>query len=354
MNQIATAPAPVSPATMEHVLGTGDLSKLTIPQRVSYYTQVCQTIGLNPLTQPFRFLAFQGQIKLYATRDCCDQLRSLRKIDLAVTDKRIEEDMFIVTVQARTADGRKDEDIGAVALGLMKGEARANQIMKAVTKAKRRTTLSICGLGFLDEAEVETLPGAKTFAAEEPLPPVPIRRAAITRQAVTDEGEAPRTDPPVAFIDHAAAELENEGNGTKWLAMLTNFAGQVETMDDLAALRDLPSVRTAEQKAPSAIKGMITDIWRGAVDRLAPQPAEAAAGEPIWEEPTAEPQEPPDEDEAVIARVEAEVASLKNAADIAAWSRGPIRPVMAALRVRNPDAYTRAITIIDDRSRSFD
>jgi hypothetical protein len=29
--------------------------------------------------------------------------------------------------------------------------------MKAETKAKRRVTLSICGLGFLDETEVETL-----------------------------------------------------------------------------------------------------------------------------------------------------------------------------------------------------
>ena len=34
------------------------------------------------------------------------------------------------------------------------GEFAANAIMKAVTKAKRRVTLSISGLGFLDETEV--------------------------------------------------------------------------------------------------------------------------------------------------------------------------------------------------------
>ena len=36
----------------------------------------------------------------------------------------------------------------------LKGEVRANAILKAVTKAKRRATLSICGLGWLDESEV--------------------------------------------------------------------------------------------------------------------------------------------------------------------------------------------------------
>jgi len=36
-----------------------------------------------------------------------------------------------------------------------------NALMKAVTKAKRRVTLSICGLGMLDETEVETIPSAR-------------------------------------------------------------------------------------------------------------------------------------------------------------------------------------------------
>ena len=34
--------------------------------------------------------------------------------------------------------------------------------MKAKTKAKRRVTLSICGLGILDESEADTMPGAVT------------------------------------------------------------------------------------------------------------------------------------------------------------------------------------------------
>ena len=42
----------------------------------------------------------------------------------------------------------------------MTGDTLANALMKASTKAKRRATLSICGLGVLDESEIETIPGA--------------------------------------------------------------------------------------------------------------------------------------------------------------------------------------------------
>jgi hypothetical protein len=41
-----------------------------------------------------------------------------------------------------------------------------NALMKAVTKAKRRVTLSICGLGMLDETEVETIPDVEYVEAE--------------------------------------------------------------------------------------------------------------------------------------------------------------------------------------------
>jgi hypothetical protein len=47
-----------------------------------------------------------------------------------------------------------------VSIANVNGEARANAMMKAETKAKRRVTLSICGLGMLDETEVESIPEA--------------------------------------------------------------------------------------------------------------------------------------------------------------------------------------------------
>ena len=43
--------------------------------------------------------------------------------------------------------------MGVVSITGLKGENLANAMMKAETKAKRRATLSICGLGWMDEVE---------------------------------------------------------------------------------------------------------------------------------------------------------------------------------------------------------
>ena len=51
-------------------------------------------------------------------------------------------------------------EIGCVAKSDMGGNIQ-NAEMKAVTKAKRRLTLSLCGLGWLDETEIETIPDAQ-------------------------------------------------------------------------------------------------------------------------------------------------------------------------------------------------
>ena len=169
MNALVETPS-VSAQTLEDVLASGDLSKLTADQRVAYYFRVCETLGLNPYTRPFDYITLNGKRVLYAKRDATDQLRQKRNITLAVTDKHIEDDLFIVTVRATDARGRSDEDFGAVPIAGLKGEARANAILKGITKAKRRVTLSICGLGMNDESEVLTIPGAITEELDLPPP----------------------------------------------------------------------------------------------------------------------------------------------------------------------------------------
>jgi hypothetical protein len=59
-----------------------------------------------------------------------------------------------VTALASTPDGRTTESIGAVSIGNMKGDSLCNAMMKAETKAKRRATLDLLGLGMLDESEI--------------------------------------------------------------------------------------------------------------------------------------------------------------------------------------------------------
>jgi hypothetical protein len=62
--------------------------------------------------------------------------------------------------------GRCDEDIGAVSIKSLQGEALANALMKATTKAKRRATLSICGLSFVDESEIDSIQDARTVEVD--------------------------------------------------------------------------------------------------------------------------------------------------------------------------------------------
>ena len=154
-------------AAMERVMILGDLSVLSVADRAAYYMRVCESVGLNPLTRPFEYIKLNNKLTLYAKRDCADQLRRLRGVNIKILDRKLSEGLLSIHVQATDKDGRIDEDYGVVAVGSLSGEALANLSMKAVTKAKRRVTLSICGLGMLDETEVVTVPGAQLVEVDE-------------------------------------------------------------------------------------------------------------------------------------------------------------------------------------------
>ncbi len=147
---------PENPAIiMERVIIEGDLAGLRPEERVTYYMQVCGSLRLNPLTRPFEYIRMDGKLILYALKNCSDQLRNLYSISIEVVERTISNGMAIVRARATTPDGRVDEDVGMVWVGNQKGKDLANSLMKCTTKAKRRVTLSICGLSMLDESEVD-------------------------------------------------------------------------------------------------------------------------------------------------------------------------------------------------------
>lgn len=155
---MSTDLARVLPTQIENVMINGDLSKLSPQERVNYYTAVCESLGLNPLTKPFDYIPLSGKLILYATRNCGEQLRKIYGVSITdMTTQLIGDDMLVVTVKGVDASGRCDIASGAVSLGTLKGEARANAMLKCETKAKRRLALSICSLGMLDETEVESI-----------------------------------------------------------------------------------------------------------------------------------------------------------------------------------------------------
>lgn len=159
--------APLAAGVIEQVVIKGDLSKLNEDQRVSYYRNLCQSLSLNPLTTPFEYIVLNGKLKLYATRSCTDQLRKINKISIEITKRELTEALYMVTAVAKTQDNRMDESIGVVSIIGLKGNDLANALMKGETKAKRRVALSICGLGFLDENEPETIEDAYKPTSEE-------------------------------------------------------------------------------------------------------------------------------------------------------------------------------------------
>jgi hypothetical protein len=162
------------PEIVEKIVIGADLSELSAAQRAEYYAAVCRSLGLNPLTKPFEYLTLNGKLRLYALRDCADQLRRLHGISIYIANRERLSDIYVVTARAKDRLGREDESTGAVPLGNLRGDALANALMKAETKAKRRVTLSIAGLGWLDETELDTIPQGPRGVpqAEEPQPEV--------------------------------------------------------------------------------------------------------------------------------------------------------------------------------------
>jgi hypothetical protein len=180
---------PAKADIMNSVITKGDLSQLTPEERVRYYGEVCASVGLNPLTKPFEYITLNNRLTLYALRNCTDQLRTIHGVSVDELAESERDGVFIVTAKVRNRDGRTDIAKGAVSIANLKGDVLANAMMKAETKAKRRATLSLCGLGFLDETEVSDIP------ITHRRPPAPAPNAMIDVDPNTGELPSPQPQP---------------------------------------------------------------------------------------------------------------------------------------------------------------
>jgi hypothetical protein len=177
---------PKLPSPIEEALFMGNLLSLSPEQRVNLVMATCKSLRLNPLTKPFDYIMvkdWEGEgekLILYATKNCTDQLRQIHSVTVVPgTLKRWEQDgMLYAEVFVRDRTGRMDGDIGIIPLKrwrrgrpakdgrpatpaseyTLTGAQLANAKMHVVTKAKRRATLSLCGLGGIpDELELDTM-----------------------------------------------------------------------------------------------------------------------------------------------------------------------------------------------------
>lgn len=175
--------APAATATqnkaMEDLLFEGDLSKLSAKEKAQYLLKLCHSTGLDPMTQPFTFIANRktGKLSLYANKHAAAQLRQVNKVNLKLIyagpycsiaelgngefslGEPINDKLFMVVLRATLKFGKEaeillDYDIGTAWVG-GSGEDLENAFMKAYTKAKRRVSLSICGIGFAEPRDVD-------------------------------------------------------------------------------------------------------------------------------------------------------------------------------------------------------
>lgn len=244
---------------LENVLIMGDLSKLSPEERVMYYKSVCRSLNINPLTRPFDYITLNGKLTLYAKKDATDQLRARDGISIISLDSKTVNDIYLVTARATTKDGRSDAATGAVNIGGLKGDALANALMKAETKAKRRVTLSICGLGLLDETEIETIRDAQpTIVTDsgviEELPQ-PEQEPIESKPAEYDDTPVILGDIPNMSLELAESETNSKGQrygdiDEKILTYMYNAIAKHEKSEDnvrkMDAIRVILAARAAE------------------------------------------------------------------------------------------------------------
>lgn len=228
---------------MEEVIAKGDLSKLSPEQRATYYVETCRSIGVNPLTKPFDYIVLNGKLTLYAAKTATDQLRTVRGVSIFKVEAETTPDgMRVVTAYARDANGREDMDLGVVNVKGLTGDALANAYMKALTKAKRRVTLSICGLGWLDESEIESVPSARPIQVDtatgeiidaEPIAPEPLisdrqmRRMQALRNRI---GMTPEQLRAMAGV--ASAKEMTQAQADEVIAKLEVIAAEMEPEEE--------------------------------------------------------------------------------------------------------------------------
>lgn len=138
----------------------GSIHHLDTSTKSMLLVKLCNMIGLNQYTRPFRvYRNLQGEEFIYATKDCCAQLRHLFSISITSLQDKIVDNIVIVTASGINKFNRMSMEIGSVNLNeyANDNQDRANCIMWATTKAKRRLTLDLAGLGVLADVELRDM-----------------------------------------------------------------------------------------------------------------------------------------------------------------------------------------------------
>lgn len=231
----------IAARVVESMVLRGDISALTAEERAKFYVQMCGALGISAASQPLAVLRLNGKEVLYVTRGATDQLAAIHRLNRRIVDGPRVIDLagtklVLAVCEATHPNGRVETATATVPL-----TDHVNVLMKCETKAKRRATLSILGLGMLDETEIETIPARDQQPGRTPTreeienaerEPAKIDREIAeamaehkyqggpsTPQAPAAEGRDPRTAPSfVALLDALEAARSTDDVVAAWLA----------------------------------------------------------------------------------------------------------------------------------------
>lgn len=159
------------------VLMYGDLSSMTQKQKAEYLYKLAKKQGLDPISKPFDIIPLQGgKLTVYANKGAAAQLQAKHQLSveeisagfIGKDENAIYQVKVKVTspgsVSSSTKDhpstyvpGRVSYNVGCASLFGLKAEMLSNKIMACHTKAIRRAVLVHCGLGFMDESELDSV-----------------------------------------------------------------------------------------------------------------------------------------------------------------------------------------------------
>lgn len=233
LKKVERAEIEVDAQTMERVVESvvvrGDISALAPADKARLYIQTCESLGLNPATQPLAPLRLNGKEILYPTRGATDQLAAIHKLNREIVDGPKIVDINGTKVGYCVAKATHPNGRTETAIATVPATDPAMLYMKLETKAKRRVTLSILGLGWLDETEIESIPAA----AKAAVPTADMRELhhAIATMA-REDGAARYVVPPVELDPSGAGESPELG-ALAPLDALRDELVRVESRDDL-------------------------------------------------------------------------------------------------------------------------
>jgi hypothetical protein len=135
-------------------IGEGRIDAMDVDTQRRFLIQMARTLGLNPVTNPFLIIAFEGKKTLYLTKGGAEQLAGVHRVSTEVVRRWQEFGMLMTLVRAQQGE-RFADATGVVPFEDARGELlplqqRPRAIKICETQARRRAILGLLGLGFLD------------------------------------------------------------------------------------------------------------------------------------------------------------------------------------------------------------